>query len=81
MISNIKMRNIISNVRNKKLMARFDDKEFSLFLKKFLGVLKSKGKNKHSISSFYFILFKLKKKFKIDPIEIFFIIIKKLMPN
>jgi len=44
------------------MMVRFDDKDFALFFKKFLGVLRSKGKNKYPIYNLYLILYKLKKK-------------------
>jgi len=57
-----------------------EDKEFHIFLNKFVGSLIFKGNKTRAIKLFDEILYNLKKVFHIDPMIIFFEIFKKLIP-
>jgi ribosomal protein S7 len=57
-----------------------EDKEFYIFLKKFVGSLIFRGNKSRAIKMFDEILYSLKCKFNKDPIFIFYTVFKKLVP-
>jgi ribosomal protein S7 len=68
-------------IHNKALYSIIiEKKEFYNFLKKFVGSLIFKGNKTKAIKSFDEILYSLKKALKREPISIFYVIFKKLVP-
>lgn len=68
-------------INNKGLYSIIIEKnEFYYFLKKFVGTLIFKGNKSKAIKSFDEILYNLKKALKREPITIFFVIFKRLIP-
>jgi len=57
-----------------------EDREFYVFLKKFIGSLIFKGNKVKAINMFDEIMFRMKRKFRKDPIIILYSIFKKLVP-
>jgi len=68
------------NIRKRYDFVNLNSKEFSIFLKKFCGILISKGRKSYSIKVFNFLLLNLKKRFNNDPMNLLYIIANKLMP-
>jgi len=77
---NISYKKFFSEIKKRQNFGKLTSKEFSVFLKKFCGVLIYRGRKSYSIRTFNYLLYNLKKQFNQDPTKLLYNIANKLMP-